>query len=1250
MLISALLFNRKNSIFDTEPNQNLMIKKLLILSILFCCSFFSLEAQLIQDDFSDGDFNQNPVWSGDINDFIVNDKFQLQLNFEDETLRPAYLSTEMENGNLDEKEWRFDVSLDFSPSNSNKVEIYLVSTTADLRDFENDGSIQEGYYLEIGENGSDDGISLFYRNGDNKTLIARGGDRDFASAFDVRIRVRRDADANWEIAVDPNKGENFTTIAAGNEASLNETGYAGFICYFTSSRSNSFYFDNVYLGDYIFDTIPPQILEYEILSEDEIQLLFSEEITESSATNINNYVLSPDEISPATIQQNEDTVWLRFAKDFESGLDYTLEIENISDLEGNLSESETIEFFYFEEEEAEIGDVIITEFFPDPTPVLGLPDEEFVEIYNRSDKFINLEDWKISDNTSSSGTLPSYILYPGEYLILAPSSAEESYAEFGEVLVPSSWRALNNGADSVTIKNPEGIQMNGLGYDLSWYQDEEKSEGGYSIEIINPNLDCFDKNNWRASEANEGGTPGSENSILDLDFTGNTPEITSFKAISPTQLEIQFDKSMNLNSLLNAEYSLIPSIGISEMIVDDEINNKVKLNLASELQNEVSYEIVIDEVADCNGNTSQNLTSSFLYDIFSPQLDSLLFLSDSVLLLTFDEPLDTASVENTNNYDLYPQINLHEARLWSGNQVVLIWENDWIAGFPYNLTIDGISDLLGNPIVDFHEEIILVSPAKPGFNDLIITEIMANPNEDQELLNRQYVEIYNPTDQLLSLVDVKYMDERDTVALGLNYIEAGEYLLIAPSSAVEDLSPYARVIGLSPWPNLNNRGDDLQLITDETIINQAFYRDSWYKENFKYDESGWALEMIDVRNPCLGISNWRASIADAQGTPGAENSVSEENIDQTGPELVKAFAPNSTAVIAYFNEVIDITQIRRNQFKISPEIRIESVEMLDLSSVKLILAEALKVKVHYSLYAYNLTDCVGNILTSDANQVNFALAEPPQQGDVVLNEVLYDQKSGGADFIELLNISDKYINLSSWTVEGNSDENVILENENIIIEPGQYLALTPDKASIIKDYPTSHDEENIVEANLPTLTNAEGIVRLVSANQELEEYFEYSDDLHLPFLRTVDGVSLERIHPEAPINEADSWSSSASAVGFATPGKANSQLTNENISYGKIEANPKTFSHNQPGRNFTLINYELEDAGTKATVKIFDMKGTIVNTLANNETLSNTGFFRWDGVDFNGRKVRTGYYIIYFELFTAEGNTRVVKERVAVGF
>jgi len=1227
-----------------------MRKTLLSLSILFFYSYFNLNAQNLQDDFSDGDINNKTQWTGDTNDFIVNENYQLQLNFQGEPWKPSYISTLVQSENIGEKEWRFDVSLDFSPSNSNKTEIYLASTTEKLADFENPIGGEEAYYLEIGENGDDDGISLYYRTATNIQLIARGGDGDFASAFDVRIRVRRDAGANWEIAIDPNKGENFTTIANGTEASFNETGYTGFICYFTSSRSNSFYFDNVYLGDYIFDTIPAQILEYEILNEKEIQLLFSEEINEYTATDINNYLLSPREISPSTIHHNEDTVRLIFEDAFESGLNHSLAIEKISDLEGNISPIDTIEFFYFEVEEAEIGDIIISEFLPDPTPVLGLPDEEFVEIYNRSDKFIDLADWEISDNTSSSGKLSSHVLGPGEYVILAPSSAEIMYAEFGEVLIPSSWRALNNGSDSVTISNAEGIQIDGFGYDLSWYHDEEKSEGGYSIEIINPNLACFDQNNWRASEAPGGGSPGSRNSILDVESTGNAPEIVSFKATSPSQLQILFDKSMDLNSLLNAEYNLAPEIEIIEVLVEDGADSSVRLNLASGLVNDINYKIIVNEVEDCNGNMSESLSSILLYDIISPQVDSLLFLSDSILLLTFDEPLDTLSVEDLKNYDLSPDIPVFEAKIWSENQVVLIWQNDWIPGFPYSLTLDSISDLSGNLILNFQEEVILTSPAKPGFNDLVITEIMANPNEDQELPNRQYVELHNPTEKLLSLVDVNFMDERDTVELGLNYIEAGEYLLLAPSSAVEDLSPYARVIGLSPWTNLNNRGDDLQLITDEAIVNQALYRDNWYKENFKYDEGGWSLEMIDVQNPCLGISNWRASTADAQGTPGTESSVSEENADRVGPHLVKAFAPNAKEVFAYFNEAIDITQIRRSQFRISPDIRIESVDIHDLDAVKLTLADDLKVKVHYRFKANNLTDCVGNIIISEGNHVYFALAEPPVQGDIVLNEVLYDQRAGGADFIELLNISDKFINLSSWVVEGNSEEKLILENENLIIAPGQYLVLTPDKASVIKDYPISHVQENIVQANLPTLTNGEGTVRVQSANQSLEEYFEYSDDWHLPFLRTIDGVSLERINPEAPINELDSWSSAASAAGYATPGLENSQLTTENISFGSIEANPKTFAHNQPGRNFTLINYQLDDAGNKATVKIFDLKGTMVNTLANNETLSTSGFFRWDGVDFNGRKVRTGYYVIYFELFTAEGNKRVIKERVAVGF
>ncbi|WNB17936.1 lamin tail domain-containing protein [Marivirga arenosa] len=1224
-----------------------MIKNLTTLIVLFCFCLFSLNAQIVYDDFSDGDLNYSPEWNGNIEDFIINDTFQLQLNFEDDPLRSSYISTAISNNSLELKEWRFDIKLDFNPSNSNRVEIYLASTTENLLDYENTGSIQEGYYLEIGENGTEDGVSLFYRNGQTTQLIARGGDGLFASAFDLRVRVRRDENAIWEIAVDPSKGESFEVLASGQEASLSAATSLGFICYFTSSRSSSFYFDNIYFGNYVFDTIPPSIEEYKIIGNNQIELIYNEEL---SQVNNSNYSLQPDDINPLQVEQKDDTVRITFENSFENGRNYFLLAENISDLKGNTAELDSLEFLYFELENAEPGDIIISEFFPDPTPVLGLPDEEFVEIYNRSDKFIDLKGWKISDDTESEGSLPSFVLYPKEYIILAPASAKDGYANFGEVLVPSSWRSLNNGGDSIEIKDSSGVIIDALAYDRSWFQVEEKSEGGYSLELINPSLICFDIKNWKGSEADQGGTPGMVNSTYDSTFTGQPARIVSFYSSSPIQLEIIFDKKMDMESLVNASYLLQSGDQIDSIIVDRQNENSVKLNLQNKLQNDVTYTITIEEVSDCNGNIAEDLSASFLYDIERPQLDSLFFLSDSILLLTFTEPIDTLSAENLSNYSLSPQITLTKAQIWSKNQLLLIWENRWIAGFPYRLTVDSISDLSGNFMTQLKQEIIMKKPAKPTFNDLIITEIMANPKEDQILPNRQFVEIYNATDQLFSLTDVQFMDERDTVNLGLNYIEPNEYILIAATSAVEDLSSYGRVIALSPWPNLNNRGDNLQLVTDEQIINQAFYSESWYKENSKYDEGGWSLEMIDTGSPCLGISNWRASVDEKQATPGAENSVMESNTDQSGPELANAYAPNTKEVIVDFNEPIDITNVRRNQFRIVPEITIAKIELLDLNRIKLVLQADLKAKVSYTLVVDNLTDCEGNIILSDQNQTSFALAEPPVQGDVVLNEVLYDQKSGGADFIELLNISDKYINLIGWIVKGNNNEEVIFENENVIISPGQFLVITSDKASIIKDYPTSHVAQNIYETSFPALSNGEGVVSITSANEALTEYFEYSDDMHLPFLRTTDGVSLERIHPDAPIDKTESWNSAASSVGFATPGKENSQRTSEDIDFGTIAAKPKTFAHDQPGRNYTIINYQLENVGSMATVKIFDMKGNVITTLANNETLSNTGFFRWDGVDFNGRKVRTGYYIIYFQLFDSNGNTKVVKETVAVGF
>lgn len=1221
-----------------------------LLPILFITLPISTSlAQVVKDDFADGNFTENPAWEATNSSFIVNEELQLQLDYQPADLQPAFISTAFTPTNLDDKEWRFDVKLDFAPSGGNKIVIYLASSTTNLLDYENTGSMQEGYFLEIGENGSDDAVSLFYRNGTSSTLIARGDSGQFSDAFEARIRVRREKEANWEIAVADFGSENFTITATGADNNFNTTENLGFICYFTSTRRDKFFFDNVYFGDYIFDTIPPQIVSTTVTSNNSVQLLASEVIDPATAISA-NFQLSPGDLPPENVTVNNDSIFLQFASNFISGTEYTLSVNSLSDLAGNILTDTSSTFFYFEVEEADVGDVIISEFFPDPTPAFGLPEAEFVELYNRSDKYVSLKNWGISDNSSSEGILPEFILAPQQFVILTTSSSLDEYQALGQTISPSSWPALNNGGDSITIFSGTGKVIDALVYTSDWYQDEEKAEGGYSLELINPNLNCFDASNWIASESATGGTPGSINAVNDASFIGSAPEITDFSILGSDSLIVIFDKSMDLNSLQNATYNIDPSISISEVIVSPENQNKVLLILSSGLSIGEPYLVSIDNVADCNGNLSESLSFDFVFDNIAPTVSELILLSDSILLIQFDDPLEVNSAEEINNFELFPDKIITEAFLLDKNEVVLILEEALMESQQYELTISGVTDVFGNELINYTNSFTFENPAAVVFNELMITEVMPNPVTDQALPNAEYVEIYNSSNRIISLAGMKYSDSRDTTLLGINYVKPGEYLILCPTSNSDQFESYGRRLGLSPWLNLNNSGDELQLMTaDHQIVHQTFYNDSWYKEEFKTEEGGWSLEMIDTNNPCEGFSNWTASRAELKGSPGAENSVKEDNRDSFGPQIEKAFAPSETEVIVYFNEPVNINKIRTDQFAIEPLVAISTVEIISTQVIRLQLDESLTLKTLYNISANNLTDCAGNIINTENNSVAFSLVEDATQNDLVLNEVLYDPRSGGVDFIEFYNRSDKFINLNNWLLRGTTEETILFPDDNIVMAPGDILAITSDLAALVEQYPLSAKQENIVQAILPSFPNEEGLVQIISASGNLEEYFEYSDDFHVTFLRSVEGVSLERISPEAAIEAPDSWVSAASTSGYATPGTINSQLTTENTSFGAVEANPKTFAHNAPGRNYTLINYEIEDAGNLATVKIFDVSGTLIKTLANNETLNTTGFYRWDGDDEQGRKVRTGYYLVYFELFSSNGNTQVIKERVAVG-
>lgn len=170
--------------------QKIILCYLLVLPI---CS----QAQLF-DDFSDGDFTSNPSWQGDLTHFMVNNESQLQLDAP--AAGSSLLTTPVTI--LDSMVWEFYFKMDFAPSTSNSLQMILQSDQADL-------STGNGYYLYIGETGSDDAIQFYRLDAGVESLLATATPGAVANGADANLRMEKQAGGQWTLLVDYSGGQNF---------------------------------------------------------------------------------------------------------------------------------------------------------------------------------------------------------------------------------------------------------------------------------------------------------------------------------------------------------------------------------------------------------------------------------------------------------------------------------------------------------------------------------------------------------------------------------------------------------------------------------------------------------------------------------------------------------------------------------------------------------------------------------------------------------------------------------------------------------------------------------------------------------------------------------------------------------------------------------------------------------------------------------------------------------------------------------
>jgi hypothetical protein len=541
--------------------------------------------------------------------------------------------------------------------------------------------------------------------------------------------------------------------------------------------------------------------------------------------------------------------------------------------------------------------------------------------------------------------------------------------------------------------------------------------------------------------------------------------------------------------------------------------------------------------------------------------------------------------------------------------------------------------------------------------DVVIDELMADPSPQIGLPANEWIELKNTTSAAINLQGWRIGD-----ASGLSgpmpsfTLQPDSFVIVCTGSTVAAMSAFGTTISVTSFPSLDNDGDLLFLRTGNgKTIHAVSYSSAWYQNAVKMD-GGWTLEMIDTKNPCAGSGNWKAGSDTKGGTPGKKNSIDGVNNDTDAPKLKRAYTTDNTTIVLVFDEPIDsLKGATIGNHTIDGGIAIQSAIAIAplFNQVQLKTTGPLQPNIVYNITSANIADCKNNTIGA-ANKVKTGLPADPASAELVVNEILFNPRSNGFDFIEFYNRSNKIFDASKLFIANRNTTGAIssikvLSSAPFYIFPGEYVVITEDADNLAINYLVKNPGAVLTISSMPSFPDDEGDVILLNFQGQVTDEVKYKDDWHFKLLDNIEGVSLERIDAEGPSQDAGSWHSAASTAGYGTPGYLNSQFKQTQSITAAITVSPKVFSPDNDGRDdIATIQYLVTEPGYAATVTIFDATGRPVRYFVKNEILGLKGTWNWDGLDEKGNKLPVGTYIIFTEIFNLAGKKERFKNTIVL--
>ncbi len=545
-------------------------------------------------------------------------------------------------------------------------------------------------------------------------------------------------------------------------------------------------------------------------------------------------------------------------------------------------------------------------------------------------------------------------------------------------------------------------------------------------------------------------------------------------------------------------------------------------------------------------------------------------------------------------------------------------------------------------------EISAQSNEIPNFN-ILITEIFADPTPSHGLPEKEYIELYNNTSGTINLKGFTLFYANTSVTFPAFDFSANTYLIVCRVGNGTSFEPYGPVVELSKFSLLNTGSLLMLRNASNQLVFEINYQDKWYSEG---RDQGYSLEMIDFNYPCIDAKNWTSTSDDSGGTPGKVNAATATLPDVTPPVLTTINQISDNEVELIFDEKLAYSISDFQIESVDKEIEIDSIKRITETSVLFKIKSTIENDVFYDFKIHNLADCSGNV----SAPISFSIgnASPADSADVLISEILFNPGTGGDDFVEIINGSNRIQNLRKWSL-ANKDENGKAINlkpislADLLMQPDEIFCFTIDKNKLLSFYPESIISQIIEIGALPSFSNSAGTVALLDATGKIIDSFSYSESMQNANLDVVDGVSLERKDLNISASVPENWQSVSSTYGYATPGFRPVYTVDANAGLQMI-LSTQVITPDGDGQNDDLkIEIQNLNYSALASLDIYNANGAFVSKLWNNQYISGLASTSWAALDASGKLLPTGPYIIHAVLNI---NNQIIEltDKVVIGF